>query len=176
MCLVGVLELINTNVGPTNSHHSCDARLLLQKLPSEVKQTSEVEPVTGQESIAVAHKEMWEPIRRVNKRWRVSAPVIGLRKKAFNEAEEIFAIRWQWRFIIGQTSYNLVEYGDLVLVLRDQTKVGPQSQMTSVLTQYGGCKGMKCVQTSATCAFSEKRIYALAHFGGGLVCKGECEC
>ena len=110
-----------------------------------------------------------QPYRRANQHRRVGSAVPGFCEQAIHETEQAPAIRRQWRLVVGQTSYDLVEDRESIFVLREEREVRPQPHVTPVLTEQVGGERVKRAQAGAVRPVAEKLLHPLTHLGGDLV-------
>lgn len=64
LCFVGILKLIDTNIGPPDSRHPSNSRPFTEELAGQGKQAAEVQSIRIDQCFTIAVEQAWQPIRR----------------------------------------------------------------------------------------------------------------
>ena len=160
---------------PTQPHDSRHARLLGKQASGEVQQAPEIQSVRGEERLAVAREQPGNPWRRLGERRRHSAASAGVREQTFDQRKKTSPIRRHGLAVILQAGDRFIGQRDPVFSLRDQTEVGPQAQVASMLTKQVGGERVERAQVSTLRPSAKQSVYTGSHLGGGFRREGQSQ-
>ena len=138
-----------------------------------MQQAAEVEPVGGDQGVAVTPVQARQPGRGVQQERRLPAAVVRFGEQPVDQVQEVLAVCGRRFLLLRKLRDRLLQHRAAVLVLRQQAEVGPQPHVAAVLAQEVGGERVDGAQARAVRPPAEQRIDALPHLRGRLVGEGE---
>ena len=169
---IGVLVLVYMHIAESIAVAFQNRRMIGKQLQRPHKEIVEIKGVALLELALVSAVEIVDLLAAEIAR-RSGKPAVGIEQPVFSVADFALYLPQRKVFIVDIERFiQLFEYCGLIVVIIDGERTGVP-QLFDVPSENASAHGMKCAYPDLLAGLADKGGYALAHFSGGLVGKGD---